>query len=328
MIKSAATSLAVLLLATASAAAKCDSGETTIRFGAQVTNDFSQRQTALAQLKAAIAKDMQGKFCLQVLRDDTQFKGEKSLAALKDGRIELTAPAFSDLAKERVAYQVFALPFAFRNDSSVERFLASSRKIFDANLAQSGFVGLGQWHGFFSQISAKRPIYNPLDVGGMKIRFGDAGDHSTLLNALNATEQTIPENDLSIALKTGKVDAQISSWKQLNDDKTSGLLKGITQTNQSYEGFQIIASASWWNKLDTKLSKPLKELIERINRQINFETQRQNTNAKRAIMRSGVPIRILTQKQRKKWQTITKPLWDSFSSKELKALVLRSNQGL
>ena len=308
--------------------AKCDSGEKVIRFGMAISNDSPIRQRAALRLKQTIDKELQGKICLQILRDDSLYADELSVTAVQAGNLELAAPRLSALGKQFSDFQIYGLPFAFRNVSSVEKFYTLSDASFKKSLTNSNLTQLGLWQGTFGQIAAKRPVYYPSDVAGMKFRFDNALARAALPGRLKVTASAVSENDLSIAIKNGRVDAQFTHWTQLNDDKSGPLLNGVTQMNLDFEGYQLLASQSWWTGLEHTVSKQLSELISRTTRQLNFETQQKATSAKRALMRASIPVRILTRKQTDEWREVTKPIWEDFENEALKRLLDEANLGL
>ena len=292
--------------------AKCDPGESVIRFA--TSNDTSQlaRNRAVVLLRDTLNREMQGKACLQLLRDDALYKGALAVTALQSAQVELAAPRFRTLGGFIGEYRVFDLPFAFRDMQALERFQSGASASLTASVSSRGLVPLGFWHGNFRQMSAKTPIFVPDNIAGMKFKADDAAFFSQKLSALNAISIPVSENDVSVALKTARISAQVSNWEQLQTDKTAEITKGATETNHAFDGFQLVASASWWKGLDPALAKQVKEIIDRTTQQTNFDAVARDTNAKRALMRSGIAIRTLTRKQRKEWRDRLQSVWQDY----------------
>jgi len=298
-----------------------------------VTNDvtYAARNRAALLLKAAIDSEMQGKACMEILTDNVNYKGALVVTALQAGQVEFAAPSFLTLSRFSGGYEVFDLPFAFKDIFAVERFQSRASSQLARALSASGLQSLGFWHEHFRQMAGKKPLFAPGDVAGLKFRNDLSLSFAQQISELNATTQTVDENDLSIALKTGRIDAQISSWDQLQADKTAALGAGVTETNHGFDGYQLIAASDWWQKLKPELRKQISEIILRINRQANFDTATRNSRAKKTIIRRGTAVYTLTAAQRAQWRSQLRPIWDRFVSKgndDLLAGVRVSDQGL
>ena len=311
--------------------ANCDPGEVIIKFGTYSDADFLARDKAVILLRDTLNREMQGKACLAILSDEQRFKGAVGVTTLQNGEIHMMAPRFQTLGRFSPPYRIFELPFAFRDLAAVEKFQSSSAALFVTLLAKNGLQPLGFWHESFNQIAAKRAVYLPTHVAGLRFRTDGASNFRAQISALNATSQSIAENDLVGVLKAGKLDAHIINWSQLKEDGTMKLLNGVSETNHGFTGYQLLVAKQWWNDLPAPLRKSFGELIDRISRQVNFSATSRANSAKLDIMRSGVPIRALTLTQRNKWKLVFNSIWNNFSNRETKPfleILKNSNRGL
>ncbi len=310
--------------------AQCDPGEKTIRFATDEDTIREARIRAVNLLRSTVNKEMQGKACIQVISDDARFKGSFAVTALQEAQVELAAPSFREFGGFASEYGVFDLPFAFRDIHALERFQKSASGQLSTAVSTNGVVPLGFWHGHFQQMAAKVPIYSPANVAGVKFRKDDAAFFSAQISALNAISITVAKNGVSEALKTARISGLVSNWQQLLTDKTAELANGVTETNHTFVGYQLVASSAWWSGLDPAFAKQIKEIIERTTLQSNFDDAARETNAKRAIMRSGIAVRALTRKQRQVWREKLSQIWDDYSrsNRRLIELVKASNIGL
>ena len=313
------------------AMANCDPGEVIIKFGTYSNADFLARDKAAILLRDTINREMQGQACLAILSDEQRFKGAVGVTTLQNGEIQMMATRFQTLGRFSTPYRIFELPFAFRNLAAVEKFQSSSAALFITLLAKNGLQPLGFWHESFNQIAAKRAVYLPTHVAGLRFRTGGASSFRAQINALNATSQSVAGNDLVGVLKAGKLDAHITKWSQLRDDGTMKLLDGVSETNHGFTGYQLLVAKQWWNDLPAPLRKSIAELVDRISRQANFSATSRANSAKLDIIRSGVPVRALTRTQRGKWKLAFKSLWNNFSDRGTKpflSLLKKANSGL
>ncbi len=320
--------LASMCLFTVHAQARCDDREQVIRLGLTPQTDTPARQSAITSLQSAINLELQGRACLQIISDNKLFASALSVTALQSGSVDMTLPSFSELAAVASDYQVFDLPFAFRDARAMQRFLVLAEDRMSESLTRFDVTQVAIWHGHFHQISAKQPVIMPADIAGLKMSVQTGPSISKMIDLLDAVEQTVDKDQLAAAVKDGRIDAQITDWVTLTANKTAQLHKGVTQTNHSYRGHVLLASRTWWGGLDAPLKRSLAELISRITKQANFDAEQRQINAKRAIIRAGVPVRGLTQLQRQVWITSLKSIWDAFDNRKLLEFVVHANKAL
>ena len=320
--------VALMSLFAAEASANCDPGEQVIRLGTAPRYDSPARVRGLASLARAINQELQGRACLQISGDDQLYSSALAITALQSGSIELALPSFAELGSVAKDYQVFDLPFAFREDRTVKRFLILSGDRLGEDLKQFNIRSLAVWQGHFEQIAAKRPIIKPEDLAGLKIAVGNNPIASEMIDELDGIEQPIPKDQLAVAVKEGRIDAQVTNWFDLSNDKTTQLHEGVTQTNHAYRGYVLLTSQTWWDGLTPSLKRPLTELIARVSKQTNFDAEQQQTNARRSIIRSGATVRGLTKHQRQVWQDRLKYIWDDFENRKLLEILRQADRFL
>ena len=227
------------------AEARCDSGERVIRLGIAESSASPARQRAIASLRSAINLEMQGRACLRVIADDSLYSSALAVTALQAGSIELAVSSFTELGTFAPDFQVFDLPFAFRDLRAVQRFSILVGTRLNAQLEKFDVVPVATWHGYFDQMSAKLPIYLPNDLAGLKVATGNHPNANSIATMLNGVAQSIDEKEIAAAVKDGRLDAQFSSWRSLRETKSASVHNGVTETNHAYSGFQLLVSKSW-----------------------------------------------------------------------------------
>lgn len=318
--------LFVLIGFSGAASARCDSGETVIKF-AQRTGDVSAAlQRTLYNLRTAINLELQSRACMEVEVDDEKYSGLALLTALQAGEIQMAAPSYSEMGGVLPDYEVFNLPFAFRDIYGLKRFQALSGKQLALALTRFDAVSLAYWSGHFIQIAAKKPVYVPSDITGLRVLRGNGSLFANLISDLGAIAATVPPEELANAVKDGRVEAQMSGWEQLVNDKTASIHDGVTETNMLHLGNQLIVSKTWWESLNPDLKKSLATLIERVSGQSNLDNEQRSLNARRELMASGVSVRLLTRKQREVWIQAFADAWNGFQNRELMTQLRASNR--
>ena len=144
-----------LLSFTNAALAKCEGNELVIRFGVEDLSDENPRTRSIQLLQRLVNIEMQNKACVEVVADPKKFVDNTVVAELRNGAVQLAAPSFASLSGQYSSYSIFSLPFAFADQSAIDRFQRDPEVI--SNLSESlgaEVVLLGFWHGGFQQLSA------------------------------------------------------------------------------------------------------------------------------------------------------------------------------
>lgn len=129
------------------------------------------------------------------------------------GQIDLLIESialYQDLAP---ALGFLSVPYSFDDEAHLQRYLASPEFATQvlAPLAQRGIRFVNpQWNwrrGVEWVLAANRPVVEPHDVAGLRVRVPDAEAQAAVWQALGAVPVTLPWTDVQGALASGAIDA-------------------------------------------------------------------------------------------------------------------------
>ena len=139
--------------------------------------------------------------------------------------------------------------FAFKNDGAVWPAMdgelgALVRKGFE----KSGLYAFDRiWNNGFRQITTSRkPIKDPSDLAGFKIRVPISQVYVSLFKALGAAPTSINLADVYTALQTSVVDGQENPLVVAETSKFYEVQKFCSQTNHVWDGSWIVTSTRTW----------------------------------------------------------------------------------
>ena len=117
------TAMALALSAGATLASEgCDDGEIVMKF-AHVTNADKHPKGIAASLFAERVNDeMNGKACMEVFPNSTLYDDDQVLEAMLQGDVQFAAPSLSKFEAFTKQFQIFDLPFMFKNIDAVDAF--------------------------------------------------------------------------------------------------------------------------------------------------------------------------------------------------------------
>lgn len=200
----------------------------------------------LLAFKDYVEKASNGRVEIQ-LYSSGQFCGSvpECIGNLQKGVLEMFPTTAGGTGNFFAPAQVLDLPYMFDDDEQVECVLAGPilQKMRDTVLAQGlnlrlmGFSNTGGWRNF---ATVNKPIHNPNDLVGQKIRTTPATLQQELVRQLGANPTPVSWAELYTALATGVVEGSKNGIQDIIGAKLEEHLKYIVLDKHSY------MATLWW----------------------------------------------------------------------------------
>ncbi|MDW4547999.1 DctP family TRAP transporter solute-binding subunit [Defluviimonas sp. D31] len=308
------TAIALALSAGAAfASAGCDEGEIVMKF-AHVTNSDKHPKGIAAQMFAdRVNAEMDGKACVEVYPNSTLYDDDQVLEAMLQGDVQFAAPSLSKFEAFTKQFQIFDLPFVFKNIEAVDAFQASEQgQAMKESMVRRGLLGMEFWHNGLKQMSAKKPVVMPEDMKGLKIRVQPSDVIVAQMETLGASPQPMAFAEVYGALQTGVVDGQENTWSNIYGQKFYEVQDGITETNHGVLDYLVVTSVDWMDSLPEDVRTQLTTILHEVSMERNAAVTQVDAEARQAILDNGGVIRELDDAQRQAWVDAMKPVWEQF----------------
>ncbi|WP_299840354.1 DctP family TRAP transporter solute-binding subunit [uncultured Paracoccus sp.] len=313
-ILTAACGLALMSTAALADPAKCDDGETVVKFS-HVTNSDKHPKGIAAQLFAdRVNAEMDGKMCVEVYPNSTLYDDDALLEAMLQGDVQLGAPSLSKFEAFTKVFQIYDLPFVFKNIAAVDEFQASEAgAAMKASMERRGILGLEFWHNGMKQLSANKPLITPEDAKGLKFRVQPSDVIIAQFEALGASAQPMAFAEVYGALQTGVVDGQENAWSNIYGQKFYEVQDGTTETNHGVLDYLVVASVDWLDSLDPAVKDQMLTILNEVTVERNGAVNDVDMAARQSILDAGGKIVELDDAQRQAWVDAMKPVWAQFA---------------
>lgn len=317
MIRTTAAMTAIALIATAGMAVAspgCDDGEIVMKF-AHVTNaDKHPKGIAASLFAERVNTEMDGKACVEVYPNSTLYDDDQVLEAMLQGDVQFAAPSLSKFEAFTKQFQIFDLPFMFKDISAVDAFQASETgQAMKDSMVRRGLQGLEFWHNGLKQMSANKPLLVPSDMKGLKFRVQPSDVIVAQMEALGASAQPMAFAEVYGALQTGVVDGQENTWSNIYGQKFYEVQDGTTETNHGVLDYLVVASTDWLDSLDPAVKDQVLTILHEVTAERNAAVGEVDQAARQSILDAGGVIRELTPEQREEWVSAMKPVWAKFA---------------
>jgi C4-dicarboxylate-binding protein DctP len=314
--KSTAIAAAVgvaLAIGAGPAFAKCDPGETVIKFSHVTNTDKHPKGIAATLLAKRVNTEMNGKACMQVFPNSSLYNDNKVLEALLNGDVQLAAPSLSKFEKFTKKFRIFDLPFIFNDINAVERFQNSAGgQALKNSMRRRGLQGLEFWHNGMKQMSANRPLVKPTDAKGLKFRVQPSDVLVAQFQQLGANPQKMAFKEVYGALQTKVVDGQENTWSNIYGKKFFEVQDGVTETNHGIIDYLVVTSVEWWKGLKPDVRDQFAKILNQVTTTRNEASTAVNEENKQKILAAGGKVRKLTREQRAAWVKTLTPVWKKF----------------
>ncbi len=275
-----------------------------IKFSHVVANDTPKGKAA-DFFKVKAEELTHGKVKVEVYANSTLYKDKEEMEALQLGAVQMLAPSLAKFGPLGVKeFEVFDLPYIFDNYQELHMVTQGAvGKSLLKKLESKGILGLAYWDNGFKVMSANKPLKNPDDFKGLKLRIQSSNVLDAQMRALSSLPQKMAFSEVYQALQTGVVDGTENPPSNLYTQKMHEVQKYVTLSDHGYLGYAVIVNKKFWDGLPADVRGQLDSALEQATRYANQIAKVENDNAMDAVKKSGKSeIITLTPEQKKAWK--------------------------
>lgn len=275
-----------------------------IKFSHVVAADTPKGKAA--QRFAELAKEKtQGRVEVTVYPNSTLYKDKEEMEALQLGAVQMLAPSLAKFGPLGVKeFEVFDLPYLFDDYDQLHKVtLGPVGKALLDKLADKGVLGLAYWDNGFKVMSANKPLREPEDFRGQKMRIQSSKVLDAQMRALGANPQVMAFSEVYQALQTGVVDGTENPPSNLYTQKMHEVQKYVTLSDHGYLGYAVIVNKAFWEGLPPDVRNALEEAMAEATLYANEIAKQENEDALAKVKESGKSELIaLTPEQKQEWK--------------------------
>ena len=312
----------IALLAVAPASAQT-TAPIVIKFSHVVATDTPKGKGA-ERFKQLAEERTNGKVKVEIYPNSVLYKDKEELEALQLGAVQMLAPSVSKFgplgAKE---FEAFDLPFIFPDKAVLARVTEGpiGASLF-RKLEDKGIKGLAYWDNGFKDMTANKPLRNPADFKGLKMRIQSSKVLESEIRTLGALPQVLAFSEVYQALQTGVVDGTENTPSNIYSQKTHEVQKYLTVSNHGYIGYAVIVNKKFWEGLPPDIRTSLEGAMKDATRYANAISQQENDDALAKIKASGrTEIIQLTEAQKAEWRKALQPVYAEMAPRVGKDLI-------
>ena len=299
-----------------------------IKFSHVVATDTPKGQAA-ERFKQLAEKATNGKVKVELYPNSQLYKDKEELEALQLGAVQMLAPSLAKFGPLGVKeFEAFDLPYIFPTKTALYNVTEGEiGKSLLKKLEPKGITGLAYWDNGFKVMSANKPLHNPADFKGLKLRIQSSKVLDAQMRALGANPQVLAFSEVYQALQTGVVDGTENPPSNMYTQKMHEVQKHVTVSNHGYLGYAVIVNKKFWDGLPPEIRAQLEKAMREATTFEKAIAQRDNDQALDAIKKAGkTQIYTLTVQEQAEWRKALAPVQKAMEGRIGKDLISAINK--
>jgi len=281
-----------------------------VRFSHVVAPDTPKGRAAV-RFQELAEQATHGRVRVRVYPNSELYRDREELEALQLGAVEMIAPSLAKLGPLGVRdFDVFDLPFLFPDVRAVHRVTQGAIGMdMLRRLRLKGVIGLAFWDNGFKSFSANRPLHQPADLAGLRMRIQPSRVLDAQMRALGAQPMTMQFGEVHAALEAGVVDGTENPPSNFYTQAMQDVQTHFTVSNHGYLGYAVIVNRKFWEGLPSDIRTALEGAVQEATDYAASIAQEENDRALEAIRASGkTQVHVLTDAERAAWKQALAPV--------------------
>jgi tripartite ATP-independent transporter DctP family solute receptor len=221
------------------------------------------RSLAAERLAALLRERSGGRIEMRVAGSAQLGDDAAMLTALRTGTLDISVNSQGASSAVLPELAALGLPFLFSGPEAAHRVVDGE---IGRELAQRfekvGLIALGWWdNGTRHTTNSKRPIAQPDDLRGLKIRTPPDPMTIDIFQTLGAAAQQLNFNELYVALQQGVVDGQENPLANIHSSKLYEVNRFISLTGHKWECNPFLVSRIAWGRLRREDQEMLRDAV-------------------------------------------------------------------
>ncbi|MCA0971381.1 DctP family TRAP transporter solute-binding subunit [Halobacillus litoralis] len=278
--------------------------EVVIKFS-HVVAENTPKGRAARRFASLVRNRTNGEVQVEIYPNGTLYNDQNEYQALKDGHIQMIAPATSKLTDRFPRWQVLDLPYAFPTYQAVEEaYQGLIGETLLEDLPQDQVRGLTFWYNGYKQItSSEKPLIHPSDFERTHFRIMPSPVIAKQFEALGASTSELPFNKTYTNLEVDFINGQENTFSNIYSKKLYQEQDYLTISNHGYLGYVVLMNEDFWKNLTPDHQEVIEQALTETTDWIRRHSIEMNDAHLREMKRSeSLEVHYLSNQQKEHWK--------------------------
>jgi len=264
-------------------------------------DEFARRANAKLGNKAKV-----------VVYGDSQLGGDKTmLQKLKLGTLDMALPS-TVMSSEVDLFGLFELPYIVKSREHMKKI---EKAIFWSKLEpaaeKKGLKILAVWENGYRDITNnKRPIKEPSDLQGIKLRVPQGKWRVKMFQQYGANPSPMKFSELFTALQTGVMDGEENPLTQIYSAKLQEVQKYLSMSGHVYTPAYLTVGLNHWKTLPPDVRKILEDTAKETQAYVYETAEKQDKELLQKLKDAGMQV---NEVDKPAFIKASKPIYEEFA---------------
>ncbi|MDR1659231.1 MAG: TRAP transporter substrate-binding protein [Desulfovibrio sp.] len=242
--------------------------------------------------KQYVEENSNGRISIEVFPANALGSNREVLEMIKFGTVDFMNCGVTHVSNNVPEFNVLVLPYLWTDN---EKLFAGLNGAFGQDLASRtrdrGFELMGWLDNGFRDVTSKvKPIVNPGDIKGLKIRCLPSKVHMAFFRALGAAPSPVAWSELYQALQQGLVDAQENPPATIYFARFQEVQKYYSKTGHANEPGLVIMSNASMKKLPRDLQLLVRVAAQKASEWQKIQNGKDNAQSMEELKKAGMEV--------------------------------------
>lgn len=296
-----------------------DQKKVVIKFGHGAAENNARHKASL-KFKELVEQKSNGQIEIQVYPSEQLGSEPAMLQSVQGNMIQMTAVGTGIYAKYYKNIGVVELPYLFDNFEQAWKVLDGEfGKSLAKPLDEQGIHILSYWeNGFRNVTNNVRPIENPSDLNGLKIRTPEIPVSISIFKTFGANPTPMAFGELYQALDQRIVDGQENPLTNIYNSKFYEVQKYVSMTGHQYSPLPLSISEKFWKTLTPEQQKLIEDSAKEAGQLHRDLVKQDDENLKAELKKNGMEV---NEPEKAPFKEAAKPVYKEFEEVYGKELI-------
>jgi C4-dicarboxylate-binding protein DctP len=244
------------------------------------------------------------------------FNDNNEFQALQDGKVEIIAPAISNLSAIFPQLLIFDLPYAFDHEQMIKEGMDGKlgQLIFQA-ISKANVKGLALWDNGFKQMTANQRLIYPTDFKGLSFRIMPSPVLHSQFQAVGANAKVDSFNELYRQLENGTYDGEENTLSNIYSKRFYQVQTDLTISNHGYLGYLVLMNKDTWNGLTKDQQQAISEAMKETTEWVRQYAKKLNQQALEDLLENKrIRIHFQSEAEKEQWKEVFSSVYSQYTN--------------
>ena len=240
----------------------------------------------LVAFKEYVEERLGERYEVQIFPNEILGATQRAIELTQTGAIDFVVAGTANLETFADVYEIFSMPYLF-DSPEVYKVVMGDEEMMNGiyeSTDRAGFRVLTWYNAGTRNFYAKKPVYRPEDLRGMKIRVQQSPASVKMMQAFGAAASPMSFGEVYTAIQQGVIDGAENNELALTNNKHGEVAKYFTYNMHQMVPDMLVGNLKFLNGLTSQELEVFREAARRSNEVELEEWDRQGGQAKKTAM--------------------------------------------